>query len=92
GAWLQLELARPARVGRLDLRWQDAYASRYRVQVSADGRTWRTAATVSDGRGGHETVRMDAPGTRFIRVQGAERATRFGYSLWSVAAYAVTAD
>ncbi|MFD8377617.1 beta-N-acetylglucosaminidase domain-containing protein [Streptomyces sp. NPDC059679] len=92
GAWLQLELARPARVGRLDLRWQDAYASRYRVQVSADGRTWRTAATVPDGRGGHETVRMDAPGTRFIRVQGDERATRFGYSLWSVAAYAVTAD
>ncbi|MGY0061760.1 beta-N-acetylglucosaminidase domain-containing protein [Streptomyces sp. LZ34] len=92
GAWLQLELAHPARVGRLDLRWQDAYASRYRVQVSADGRTWRTAATVSDGRGGNETVRMDAPGTRFIRIQGAERATRFGYSLWSVAAYAVTTD
>ncbi|MFK4183894.1 beta-N-acetylglucosaminidase domain-containing protein [Streptomyces sparsogenes] len=92
GAWLRLELARPARVGRLDLHWQDAYASRYRVQVSADGRTWRTAATVSDGRGGHETVRMDAPGTRFIRVQGVERATRFGYSLWSVSAYAVTED
>ncbi|MFI1849046.1 beta-N-acetylglucosaminidase domain-containing protein [Streptomyces sp. NPDC020480] len=92
GAWLQLELARPARVGRLELHWQDAYASRYRVQVSADGRAWRTAATVSDGRGGHETVRMDAPGTRFIRIQGAERATRFGYSLWSVAAYAVTSD
>ena len=26
----------------------------YRVQVSADGRTWRTAATVEDGRGGRE--------------------------------------
>ncbi|EFL26098.1 putative secreted protein [Streptomyces himastatinicus ATCC 53653] len=89
GAWLQLELARPAHVGRLDLRWQDAYASRYRVQVSADGRTWRTAATVTDGQGGREMVGLDAPDTRFIRIQGIERGTRFGYSLWSVAAYAV---
>ncbi len=89
GAWLQLELARPTRLGRLELRWQDAYAARYRIQVSKDGRTWRTAAAVDHGKGGREAVRMDAPDTRFIRIQGVERATRFGYSLWSVSAYAV---
>ncbi|WKX70345.1 beta-N-acetylglucosaminidase domain-containing protein [Streptomyces sp. XD-27] len=92
GAWYQLELARPARLGRLDLHWQDAHPSHYRVQVSADGRTWRTAATVADGRGGKETVRVDAPQTRFIRIQSVRRATRFGISLWSVEAYAVTAE
>ncbi|GAA2800407.1 beta-N-acetylglucosaminidase domain-containing protein [Streptomyces showdoensis] len=89
GAWWQLELAEPARVGRVVLHWQDAYASRYRVQVSGDGRSWRTAATVRDGRGGRESVRMDAPDTRFLRVQGDARATEYGYSLWSVEAYAV---
>lgn len=71
------------------LQWQDAYASRYRVQVSADGRTWRTAATVRDGKGAREAVRMDAKDTRFLRIQGDGRATEFGYSLWSVEAYAV---
>ncbi|MFB7589749.1 beta-N-acetylglucosaminidase domain-containing protein [Streptomyces sp. NPDC056169] len=89
GAWWQLELAEPARIGRVVLHWQDAYASRYRVQVSADGRVWRTAATVSDGRGGRESVRMDAADTRFLRVQGETRATPYGYSLWSVETYAV---
>ncbi|MFI7315958.1 beta-N-acetylglucosaminidase domain-containing protein [Streptomyces venezuelae] len=89
GAWWQAELAEPVRLGQVVLRWQDAYATGYRVQTSADGRTWRTAATVRDGRGGRESVRMDARGTRFIRVQGDKRATRFGYSLWSVEAYAV---
>ncbi|OAH15265.1 O-GlcNAcase NagJ precursor [Streptomyces jeddahensis] len=89
GAWWQLELRRPARIGALVLHWQDAYAAAYRIQVSSDGRTWRTAAAVRDGHGGRETVRMDAPGTRFVRVQGDERATPFGYSLWSVEAYAV---
>ncbi|MFJ2741963.1 beta-N-acetylglucosaminidase domain-containing protein [Streptomyces sp. NPDC087440] len=88
-AWWQAELAGPTRVGRVSLRWQDAYATAYRVQVSADGRTWRTAATVRDGRGGRETVRFDARDAKFVRVQGDERATRFGYSLWSVEVYAV---
>ncbi|MET7622330.1 beta-N-acetylglucosaminidase domain-containing protein [Streptomyces sp. NPDC005408] len=89
GAWWQLELARPARLGQVVLHWQDAYATKYRIQVSADGRTWRTAATVGDSAGGRETVRMDSRDTRFVRVQGDARATQYGYSLWSVEAYAV---
>ncbi|MFJ9826069.1 beta-N-acetylglucosaminidase domain-containing protein [Streptomyces sp. NPDC101160] len=89
GAWWQMELAEPARVGRVVLHWQDAFASRYRIQVSADGRVWRTAATVRDGRGGVESVRMDAPDTRFLRVQGDARGSEYGYSLWAVEAYAV---
>jgi hyaluronoglucosaminidase len=88
-AWWQVELPRPARVGQVRLHWQEAYATRYRIQVSADGKVWRTAATVTDGRGGRESVGMDAKDTRFIRVQGDERATEFGYSLFSVEAYGV---
>ncbi|MFE3519368.1 beta-N-acetylglucosaminidase domain-containing protein [Streptomyces sp. NPDC059166] len=89
GAWWQAELAAPVRLGQVVLHWQDAYAGRYRIQVSRDGRNWRTAATVREGSGGRETVRMDAKDTRFVRVQGDERATEYGYSLWSVEAYAV---
>ncbi|MEV6420425.1 beta-N-acetylglucosaminidase domain-containing protein [Streptomyces sp. NPDC051662] len=89
GAWWQVELARPARVGRVVLHWQDAYASRYRIQVSADGSTWRTAAAVADSGGGRETVGMDARDVRFVRVQGEGRATRFGYSLFAVEVYGV---
>jgi hyaluronoglucosaminidase len=92
GAWWQAELPGPVRLGQVVLRWQDAYASRYRVQVSSDGRTWRTAATVRDGGGGRESVRMDAKDTRFIRIQGDGRATEYGYSLFSVEAYAVAGE
>ncbi|MFC9755306.1 beta-N-acetylglucosaminidase domain-containing protein [Streptomyces sp. NPDC056921] len=90
-AWWQAELPRTARIGRVVLHWQDAYATRYRLQVSSDGRSWRTAATVRDGRGGRESVRMDAKDARYLRVQGDARGSEFGYSLWSVEAYAVAA-
>ncbi|MFJ8671543.1 beta-N-acetylglucosaminidase domain-containing protein [Streptomyces sp. NPDC093589] len=89
-AWLQFPLPRPTRLGRIVLHWQDAYAAGFRVQVSADGRSWRTAATVRDGKGGREAVRMDAKDVRHVRIQGDRRATRFGYSLRSVEAYAVS--
>jgi hyaluronoglucosaminidase len=88
-SWWQVRLDRPARLGRVELRWQDAHAAAYRVQVSPDGHDWRTAATVTDARGGHESVRMDERDVRFVRVQGDKRATPYGYSLWSVEAYAV---
>ncbi|MET9658318.1 beta-N-acetylglucosaminidase domain-containing protein [Streptomyces sp. NPDC006510] len=91
GAWWQAELPRTARIGQVVLHWQDAYATRYRVQVSSDGRNWRTAATVRDGRGGRESVRMDAKDARYVRLQGDARGSEFGYSLWSVEAYAVAA-
>ncbi|MGJ3559547.1 discoidin domain-containing protein [Streptomyces sp. INA 01156] len=88
-AWWQVELERPVRLGKVALHWQDAHPSAYRVEVSADGHSWRTAAEVPDSGGGRETVRMDEPDVRHVRVQGETRATRYGYSLWSVEAYAV---
>ncbi|WP_234327030.1 beta-N-acetylglucosaminidase domain-containing protein [Streptomyces sp. NRRL WC-3742] len=90
-AWVQLELPQPVRLGSAVLHWQAAYAASYRIQVSADGSTWTDAATVDNGRGGDETVRFDAQGVRFLRVQGVARATKYGYSLWGVELYAVSA-
>jgi hyaluronoglucosaminidase len=87
--WWQVRLAQPAHIGQVVLTWQDAYASRYRVQVSADGRNWRTAATVTDGTGGREAVGVDARDALYVRVQGDKRATQYGYSLFSVEVYGV---
>ncbi|MGW1194240.1 beta-N-acetylglucosaminidase domain-containing protein [Streptomyces sp. NPDC002536] len=80
GTW-QLDLARPVRLGRLVLHWKDgARPARYRVQVSSDGRTWRPAGSP----GGTETVRMDVPDVRFVRIEGDK-----GAALAGVEAYAV---
>ncbi|MBQ1094480.1 discoidin domain-containing protein, partial [Streptomyces sp. B93] len=88
-AWWQVRLARPAHLGRMVLHWQEAHPSSYRVQVSSDGHHWRTAATVTKGREGRQELRMDERKVRYARVQGEKRATRYGYSLWSVEAYEV---
>ena len=89
GAWVRVDLGRQVRLGRVVLHWQDAYATAFRIEVSADGTHWSTAALVGDGQGGTESVGMDAPGARYLRVHCDERATRYGCSLWAVEAYAV---
>ncbi|WP_051966160.1 beta-N-acetylglucosaminidase domain-containing protein [Kitasatospora mediocidica] len=88
-AWVQLKLAQPTRLGSAVLHWQAAYASAYQLQTSPDGVTWTTVATVA-GHGGTETVRFDAPNTLYLRMQGVSRATKYGYSLSGIEAYAVT--
>ncbi|MFF2325677.1 MULTISPECIES: hypothetical protein [unclassified Streptomyces] len=60
-----------------------------RVQVSADCRRRRTAATVRDGQGGRESVRMDAQDNHCLRIQDKARVTAYGCSLRSVEAHTV---
>lgn len=86
--WLQVELAEPTRIGKVRLRWEDAYGEDYDLQVSDDGVTWRTATQVRDGDGGVDTVHLDATG-RYFRMLGVDRATRWGYSLYEFELYPV---
>ncbi|MFE9426262.1 beta-N-acetylglucosaminidase domain-containing protein [Kitasatospora sp. NPDC006697] len=88
-AWVQLQLPQPAHLGQAVLHWQEAYAASYQLQTSADGVNWTTVATVGNGHGGTETVRFDAPGALYLRMQGVSRATKYGYSLYGIELYAV---
>ncbi|MGC0315471.1 beta-N-acetylglucosaminidase domain-containing protein [Kitasatospora acidiphila] len=89
-AWVQLQLPQPTHLGEAVLHWQDAYAAAYQLQTSSDGVNWTTVATVANGKGGTETVRFDAPGAVYLRMQGVSRATKYGYSLYGIELYAVT--
>jgi hyaluronoglucosaminidase len=91
GSWVRVERPAPAKAGRVVPRWQDADAARYQILTSAGGATWRTAATVADGNGGRETIRLDSPAdTRFLRMRGVRRATTYGYSLFILEAHSIT--
>ena len=82
--WLQLDLGKPQRIGKVRLNWEAAYAREYKLQVSDDGQNWRDVAVVTDGAGGEET-RAFAPVTaRYVRMLGVKRGSEYGYSLWEM--------
>ncbi|HWD79574.1 MAG TPA: discoidin domain-containing protein, partial [Kribbella sp.] len=85
-SWLQADLGTPTRLGKLVLRWETAYGSAYRIQVSDDGTTWTTATEVTNGDGGVDTLWLDTT-VRYVRLQGVHRATQYGYSLYELEVY-----
>jgi hyaluronoglucosaminidase len=90
GAWWQVQLPSAATIGKVVLHWETAYGKDYEIQTSADGTTWTTAATVTNGDGGTDVVYLDStPTARYIRMQGVHRATQYGYSLYEFEAYPV---
>jgi hyaluronoglucosaminidase len=85
-SWLQVDLGAPTRLGKLVLRWEAAYGSAYKIQVSDDANTWRTATEVTNGDGGTDTLWLDTT-ARYVRMQGVQRATQYGYSLYELEVY-----
>lgn len=88
--WAIVDLLTPQLVDGLTLRWETAYATSYTVAVSADGETWRTVFTTTAGAGGVQTLAVPVQPVRFVRLDLTERATKWGYSLWSLEAHAAT--
>lgn len=86
-AWLQVEFLSARQVSKVTIEWETAYARQYRVQTSLDGRRWTDVALVGAGDGGLDTVRFEPTSARFVRIQGVERATRYGYSIKEVGVF-----
>ncbi|MFI5695371.1 beta-N-acetylglucosaminidase domain-containing protein [Kribbella sp. NPDC051586] len=85
-SWLQLDLGAATHLGKIVLRWEAAYGSAYKIQVSDDATTWTTATEVTAGDGGTDTLWLDTTG-RYVRLQGVHRATQYGYSLYEAEVY-----
>ncbi|WP_436498618.1 family 20 glycosylhydrolase [Actinokineospora sp. HUAS TT18] len=91
--WVQVKLAQPAKVSSVKLFWEPACATRYKIQVSTDGTTWRDAATVDQSNCAVESVTLDAPDpVTHVRMQGVKRKTGWGYSLHEFWAFGTPAS
>ncbi|HET9142815.1 penicillin acylase family protein [Actinophytocola sp.] len=84
---ITVDLGTAAPVGRVILRWEAAYGRAYRIEVSADGASWRTVASTTVGDGGEDNVAFAPTQARFVRMTGTQRATSYGYSLWELEVY-----
>ncbi|MFB6395645.1 discoidin domain-containing protein [Polymorphospora sp. A560] len=85
-AWLQVDLGAVTSFNHVQLAWEGAYARAYQVQTSNDGSTWTTVYGTTSGNGGFDSLNVTGSG-RYVRVNGTERATTYGYSLWEFGVY-----
>ena len=81
---LTLDFGVPCKQAGLRLSWEAAYAAQYEVQLSDDGRVWRTVFTQAKGKGGVETCDFPEAAARFLRVHCTKPGPHPLYSLWEV--------
>ncbi|MFI7281406.1 penicillin acylase family protein [Micromonospora chersina] len=85
--WIRVDLGAARTVGRVVLRWESAYGSAYRIEVSADGGTWQPVFSTTAGDGGTDNVTLAPVSARYVRVYGVKRATSYGFSLYEFEVY-----
>jgi len=79
--WIQVDLGATHSITQVVLQWENAFAKAYQIQVSPDAVNWTTIYSTTTGPGGTETLNVTGSG-RYVRLNGTQRATQFGYSLW----------
>ncbi|MEU4981056.1 discoidin domain-containing protein [Streptomyces sp. NPDC021969] len=89
GAWIRVDLGAAIRVDRVTLDWEAAYGKRYVLEASTDGTHWTPFYTETAGTGGSITAHTypQEVRARYVRMRGIERATPYGYSLYSFKVY-----
>ncbi len=85
--WLTIDLQQIYTVDRIRILWETAYASQYSIAVSTDSITWTNIYTELSGNGGIDAVYVTDKPTRYIRWQGIQRATNYGYSMFEFEVY-----
>ncbi|MEU8382628.1 discoidin domain-containing protein, partial [Streptosporangium sp. NPDC048865] len=89
--WVQVDLGSAQTLCKIDLRWEAAYASAFKLQGSTNGTTWTDLKTVTGATGGVQS--HDVTGSaRYVRMLGSARGTGYGYSLWEFAVYTTSGD
>ncbi|WP_263366512.1 beta-1,3-glucanase family protein [Edaphobacter bradus] len=92
-SWLQVDLGSVQSFNTVIINWENAYATQYQILYTSEdpstNPTWNVAYTNNAGAGGTETLSFATVQGRYIRMQGIQRATQYGYSLYEFQVYDV---
>ncbi len=87
--WLCLDLGESVKFNGVILRWENAFALAYQIQVSDNKENWTDVYFTASGNGGVDEIEFDAVTARYVRMHGTQRFnTEWGYSLYEFQAYA----
>ena len=67
----------------VDITWEAAYATAFRIDLSDDGINWVTEAEITGNTSLHNSIPVNGS-ARYVRMYGITRATGFGYSIWEM--------
>ncbi|GAA1865936.1 ThuA domain-containing protein [Asanoa iriomotensis] len=83
---ITVDLGQSYNLSRVRLNWETAYGRAYQIQTSPNNSTWTTVYSTTTGDGGVDDITLSGSG-RYVRMNGTQRGTQWGYSLWDFNVY-----
>ncbi len=87
--WLAVDFGSPQKFNQVELFWQTAYGSDYKIQGTDNTNTWTDILHVTNGLGGDEIKTFPTVTNRYVRMFGIQRGTQWGFSLFDFGVYYV---
>lgn len=85
--WVTVDLGKQYPVSKVILNWEYAYAKAYTIQTSTDGTNWTDVYNTTSGNGDIDDISFNTVTARYVRMQGIQRATKYGYSIYEFEVY-----
>ncbi|MFV0420188.1 MAG: discoidin domain-containing protein [Dysgonomonas sp.] len=85
--WVYIDLGKSKEIGYVTLKWEDAHAEYYKLQISDDANNWQDVYENTNSKGGNEDIRIKPVTARYVKMLGIKRATQWGYSLYEFEVY-----
>lgn len=80
--WITVDLGGVYTIDGVELLWEFAYGKDYKIQGSTNGTHWTDVKVVNHSDGGLDTLSFNAVDSRYVRMQGIQRGTQYGYSIY----------
>ena len=85
--FIKVDLGAENVISRVLLNWENAAGKSYTVDVSADGKAWKTVYATTNGKPGAIDIGFLPVSARYVKVTGTERTTNYGFSLYEFEVY-----
>lgn len=85
--WIYVDFGEPKDIATIILKWENAHAGSYKLQVSDDAENWKDIYINKNSKGGNEEIKIKPQVARYVKMHGLKRATDWGYSLYEMEIY-----
>ena len=86
--WIYFDFGKPKILTKIVIKWEQAYAPKYKILVSPDAVEWKQLALMSEQDGGTDEIKFSPEAARYVKIVGLERVNPdWGFSMWEFEIY-----
>ncbi|WP_152391620.1 DUF4855 domain-containing protein [Paenibacillus guangzhouensis] len=85
-SWFTVDLGEVKDFDTIVIDWEAAHARTFKILVSNDKEQWTNVIDQDgtfEGKDGKQTIRLTTTTARYVKLQGIQRATPYGYSFYA---------